>query len=71
MKKAKSERKRRSVTGRGVTGPDLLRMSVQKGCPGLPMWSSRAHLSQVLLDRAFTDVDTELEQFATDPLSSP
>jgi hypothetical protein len=41
-----------------VTGLDLLRMSVQEGCPGLPMWSSRAHLSHVLLDRAFTDVDT-------------
>ena len=41
-----------------VTGPDLLRMSMQEGCPGLPTWASRAHLSHILLDRAFTDVDT-------------
>jgi hypothetical protein len=71
MKNAKSDRKSRSVTGRKSQAPDLLRMSAQEGCPGLPMWSSRAHLSHILLDRAFTDVDTQLEQFATDPLSSP
>ncbi len=59
------------MTGRRVTVPDLPRMSVQEGCPDLPMWSSRAPLSHVLLVRAFTDVDTLLEQFATDPLSSP
>ena len=41
-----------------VTGPNLLRMSAQEGGPGLTMWSSRAHLSHILLDRAFTDVDT-------------
>jgi hypothetical protein len=28
MKKAKSERKKREVAGRGVAGPDLLSMSV-------------------------------------------
>ncbi len=54
-----------------VTGPDLLCMSAQEGCPGLPMWSSRAHVSHVFLDCAFTDVNIELEQFATDPLGSP
>jgi hypothetical protein len=54
-----------------ITGPDLLRMSAQEGCPGLPRWSSRAHLFHVCLDRAFTDMDTELEPFATDPLRSP
>ncbi len=36
-----------------VIGPNLLRMSAQEGCPGLTMWSSRAHLLHILLDRAF------------------
>jgi hypothetical protein len=54
-----------------VTGPHIPGMSAQEGCPVLFPWSSRAHVSHVLLDRAFADVKTQLEQFAPDPFRSP
>jgi len=70
MKKAKSERKKRSVTGRGVAGPDLLSMIAQEDPPVLTPWSSRPHLPHVLLDRAFADMQSQLEEFAADPFRS-
>lgn len=38
LKKAKSGRKKRSVTGKRVTGPDVRRMIVQERRPILPTW---------------------------------
>ncbi len=64
MKKAYSDRKSQSVTGRRVAGPDLFGMSVEEGVPVLSPWPGRAHLSHVFLDRAFADAQTQLEQFA-------
>ena len=71
MKKAESERKSRSVTGRGVTGPDLFGMSVQEGRPVLSPGPSRTHSSHVLLDRAFADAKPQLKQFTTNTFRSP
>jgi hypothetical protein len=70
MKKAKSERKKRSVTGRGVAGPDLLSMVMQKGRPRLASWPGSTDLPHVLLNGAFRKVKAQIEQFAPDPLCS-
>ncbi len=58
MKKAKSERKNRSVTCRRIAGPDIPGMMVKEGRPVLPMWSSRVHLSHVFLNGAFAVSNT-------------
>jgi hypothetical protein len=71
MKKANSERKKRSVTGRRVARPDLLGMRVQEGLPGLSSWPAGAHGSHVLLNGPLADADAHLEQFTPDPLCSP
>jgi hypothetical protein len=71
MKKAKSERNNKSVTGRRVTRPDLLSMSVQEGRPVLSPWPSRAHLPHVFLNGSFADAKTQLEQFSPDAFRSP
>ena len=70
MKKANSERKKRSVTGRRVAGQDLLGMMAQKKLPVLPSWIGRAYRSHIFLDRAFADAQTQLEPFAPDPFRS-
>jgi hypothetical protein len=71
MKKANNERKKRSVTGRRVAGPDLLSMRAEEGLPGLPTWPGGAHGSHVLLNGALADAYPQLEQFALDALCSP
>jgi hypothetical protein len=53
-----------------VTGPDLMRMGVEKGGPPL-RGGPHAMLSHVLLDSPLGDVYAYLEQFATDAFSSP
>ena len=50
MKKAKSERNNKSMTGRRVASPDLLSMIVQEGRPVLSPWTSRVHLPHVFLN---------------------
>ncbi len=67
MKRANSKPKKRSVTGRGVAGPDSFGRMVQEGGPVLSSWPGSAHLSHVFLDRSFADAKTQLEQFAPDP----
>src|SRR5215469_11452647 len=54
-----------------VAGPDLLGMGTQERLPGLSMWSCGAHSSHVFLNSALTNVDAQLEQFATNTLCSP
>jgi hypothetical protein len=71
MKNAKSERKKRSVTGRRVAGPDLFRMSVQESGPVLSFSSRCANSSYVLLNCPLADVNAHLEHFTTDALRSP
>ena len=70
-KKANSERKKRSVTGRRVARPDLLGMRVQEGLPGLSSWPGGAHGSHVLLNGALADADASVEEFTTNSFCSP
>ncbi|GAC1433189.1 MAG: hypothetical protein NVSMB62_29570 [Acidobacteriaceae bacterium] len=53
-----------------VTGPDVVGMVAEEGCPGLPMWSWSAHLSQVALNRPLGDLDPQLEQLALNTLDT-
>ncbi len=71
MKKANSERKKRSGTGRRVARPDLLGRSVQEGLPGLSSWPAGAHGSHVLLNGPLADADAQFEEFTTKPFCSP
>ncbi len=71
MKKAKSEWKKRSVTGRRVARPDMLSMSLQKCAPSLSSWLGGADLPHILLNGPLAEADAQLEQFASDPLCSP
>src|ERR1035437_5493874 len=54
-----------------VAGPDAVRVVMQEGGPGLARVSRRPSAPQVLLDGRFGDVDVQLEQFTTDPFSTP
>jgi hypothetical protein len=70
-KKANSEWKKRSVTGRKSQAQicsACVRKKVFQFCPD---GASCAHLSPIFLHGAFADVSTQLEQFATNPLRSP
>src|SRR5215467_4244516 len=71
MKKAKSERKKRSVTCKRITRPGVFGMIVQEGGPVLSSLSWGASMPHVLLNGAFAEVDAQLEQFAPDPFCSP
>jgi hypothetical protein len=64
MKNAKSDRKKRSVTGKRVTGPDICRMMVQKGRPPPSPWLGRANSSDVLLNGPLAHMKTQFQQFA-------
>jgi hypothetical protein len=44
-----------------VAYPDLFSMIAQEDPPVLTPWSSRPHLPHVLLDRAFADMQSQLE----------
>src|SRR5215472_13076740 len=66
MKKAKSERKNRSVTGRKSQAPDLLDMSMNECPPCLSSGPGGTDLPHVLLNGALADADAQFEQFASD-----
>jgi hypothetical protein len=53
MKNAKSGRKKRSVTRKRITGPDLCRMIAQERFPALSRGGFWANLLHILLDRPF------------------
>ena len=70
MKKAKSERKKRSVTGK--------KSQAQISCAWLcrkvdQVWEEGPHalLAHILLNGAFGDADAQLEQFAPNALGAP
>src|SRR5207237_966354 len=44
---------------------------LQKGRPPLASWLLGANSSHVLLDRALTHVKAQLQEFSTNPLSTP
>ncbi len=69
-KKAKSGRKKRSVTGKRVTGPDLCCVVVQERCPLLSTWSWCVNMSHVLLDGPLAHVHAKFQKFSTNPLST-
>ncbi len=71
MEQAKSGRKKRSVTGKRVTGPDLPCVVVQERHPLLPSWSWCVKMSHVLLDGPLAHLHAELQKFSTNPLSTP
>ena len=71
MKKAKSGRKKRSVTCKKIAGPYLCRMIAQKGFPVLSTRSFWTDLLHILLDGPFTHSNIQLEKFPTDALRSP
>src|SRR5258706_5564611 len=71
MKKAKSGRKKRSVTCKRVTSPDICRVITQKGRPLLSSWLGSANEPHVLLDGALADMNIQFQEFPTNPLSSP
>jgi hypothetical protein len=54
-----------------VTGPDICRVIVQKGCPFLSSRSACANIPHVLLDGSFAYMNAEFQQFSTNPLSTP
>src|SRR5258708_40371141 len=71
MKKAKSGRKKRSVTCKRITGPHLCHMIAYECPPGLStgvFWANRPH---ILLDSPFTDPKIQLEKLSTNALRSP
>ena len=70
MKKANRGQKKRSVTGKRVTGPDVRCMSVQERRPVLSPWSWCADGSHVLLNGSLADVNAEFQEFPTDTLGS-
>jgi hypothetical protein len=71
MKKAKSGRKNRSVTGKRVTGPDIRRVIAQERAPLLTSWLLGAYRPHVLLNGSLTHVSPQFQQFPANALSSP
>lgn len=53
-----------------VTAPDIGSMVAKESRPGLSFLSRRTSLPHVLLDRSLANMNTQLEQFTTDPLSA-
>ena len=47
-----------------VTGPDVLGVVLEEGFPGLVAGGGWSEFVEVFLNGAFTDVETEFEQFA-------
>jgi len=70
MKKAKSGRKKRSVTGKRVAGPDICRVSAQKGRPLLSSGLQGANVPHVLLNGPLAHVNVQFQEFATNPFSA-
>jgi hypothetical protein len=54
-----------------VASPNICRVIVQKGRPTLSSCWWCTNLPHVLLDGSFTDMHTQFQQFAADPLSTP
>jgi hypothetical protein len=71
MKNAKSGRKKRSVTGKRVASPDLCGVIVHKGCPPLSPWLRSTNSPHIFLDGALAHMNTQFQQFPTNPLSAP
>jgi hypothetical protein len=71
MKKAKSGRKKRSVTDKRITGPDLCRMIAQERFPALSIGAFWANLLHILLDGPFTHPNIQLEELTPNALRSP
>jgi hypothetical protein len=70
LKNAKSGRKRRSVTWRRITGPHVFCMMAQERSPALPSRLCGAHIPHLLLKSSFPHPNIQLEQLATNALSS-
>ena len=70
-KNAKSGRKKRSVTCKRVTGPDMRRVIVEERAPLLTSWLLGAYRPHVLLNGALTHVYPQFQQFPANALSSP
>jgi hypothetical protein len=45
-----------------ITGPDGLGMIVEKGCPRLAMRMRLTNASQIILDRALAEANTQFQQ---------
>ena len=71
MKNAKNGRKKRSVTWRRITGPHLCRMIAQERSPVLSSRPCGANVPHILLNSSFRHPNIQLEQLATNALSSP
>src|SRR6266853_5584418 len=54
-----------------VARPDLCGVSVHKGCPPLSPWLRSANSPHVFLDGALAHMNTQFQQFPTNPLSTP
>jgi hypothetical protein len=54
-----------------VASPDLCRLIAQKGSPSLSSWLGCANVSDVLLDGSLAHINAQLQQFSTNPLSTP
>ncbi len=54
-----------------ITSPHLCRMTAEKGLPTLARSSFWMNLPHILLNRAFTDPDIELEKFTPNAFCSP
>jgi len=54
-----------------VASPDLCGVIVQKGCPPLSPWLRSANSPHVFLDGALAHMNTQFQQFPTNPLSAP
>src|SRR5215471_3318329 len=59
IKKANSDRKKRSVTGKRVTRPDLYCVIVHKGGPSLSSWLLSANIPHIFLDGSLADMHAE------------
>ncbi len=70
MKKAKNERKKRSVTCKKSHAHTPCRMIAQECSPGLSTSSFGSNVLHILLDGPFTYPHTQLEEFSTDTLRS-
>jgi len=74
MKKAKSGRKKRSVTCKKSQAPHprhLCHMIAQECSPGLSRRSFGSNQLHILLDGPFTHSNIQLKEFPTDALRSP
>ena len=70
-KKAKSGRKKRSVTGKRVARPDLSGVVAQKRAPLLTSRLVCANRPHVLLNSSLAHTDAQFQQFPTNPFSTP